>query len=180
VHDRVEDARLERGMACAGRHSGGTAGQLLAGGPGHRRHPALDWDVGQHRLAAGAGGEVEARPAAPGAEIEQPHATSQLEHAGVRVGLGAAGVPVGAPVAADDRPLDLPGRAGFGCPVTFSETPGDLSLAAPGHQPALRASRRRQVWLPCDFGAGWRCEPPGRQTGGLGAHPEEACDRRSR
>ena len=108
-------------------------GDVLRLGAVHRLAEAFEGHVGEHDLAAGTHGQVQAGPAAAGAEVEKPHSRSEPECGAEVVGLSHGGVAVGAPVAADDGLLDLAYDAGAVLAVAAGEQLAGVAFLTGDH-----------------------------------------------
>jgi hypothetical protein len=139
VHDGVERRRLERQGPSARRHDGDPVADGFGSGPGEGVAQPLDGYVTEHGGAAGPNRQVQARPSTAGAQIEQPNSRCESEGIPERLGLRHRRVPVGAPIAADDDPLDLLDDLGAFLAVTVAEPLPGVAFFMGDHVISVRA-----------------------------------------
>ena len=84
--------------------------------------------------AAGRRRQVEAGPAATGADVEQPVTRTQAEAIGEIVGLGDRRVPVRTPIGADHASFDLSDHVDALLPIAAGEAVACLVLVRDDHR----------------------------------------------
>jgi hypothetical protein len=121
VDDSIEGARAER-ESCAGCHEEGRAAlKALTAGALLGVAEAANGDVCEDDLTTGLLRDVEAGPAATGADVQEPPAGTKIEALTEEVGLGDGGVAPDTEVGAVDLLLHEEIRAGLSLAVDLRE-----------------------------------------------------------
>jgi len=107
VDDGIEDRGPEGEVAGAGVDAPRPRFEVLGGDAILGDGQSFEREIGEQHRASGRRRQVEAGPAAAGADVEQQVTPTQAEPFGELVGLGDRRVTVRTPVTADDALLDF-------------------------------------------------------------------------
>ena len=144
VHHRIERARPERQGTGARSNRGHLAVRPFVSGTGEREAQPFERDIAEHDVTTAANRQVQPGPPPTGTEIEQPYPRLEAERGSEQVGLGHRRVPVGAPVAADHRPLDPEHDLGAILAIAVTEPLARVALLT-RNQRELRPVRKERL-----------------------------------
>ena len=120
-------ARNGRSRALALTHHA-VCSEVLGADTGRGDGESFERDVGEHDRASCRRRQIQAGPAAAGADIEQQVIAAQMKPIGEVVGLVDRRVAVRTPISADDAPFDLSDDVDAFLPVAVGETVARLLL----------------------------------------------------
>jgi hypothetical protein len=137
VDDGIEGRGPERELTGAGVDAPRPRFEVLGGDAVSGDGQSFEREIGEQHRAPGRRRQVEAGPAAAGAQVEQEVTPTQAEPFGELVGLGDRRVAVRTPVTADDALLDLPHDVDALFPVAVGEAVACLLFLRGDHRASL-------------------------------------------